>query len=194
MHSEINEYINFRYNNWLDRAKYAAKIHGFEDMAGDLLNEVLENLISKPEDKLLEMLNRPTRKILNGRPTTELDKFVLKMINIQSFSQVGPFHKNTLGKKIISRNKGKVKVVQNTNLNGVEVYDDDDEPTQNAEKIEQMHRQNIKRLQQYGYRASILELYQQHYVYNRPLSEFSKKQQEQIHTISKLLTNKTVII
>jgi len=75
--TDVRAYIAFRYPNWMDYARYQCRVQHLDEWAADLMNEIIVDLLRKPESKLTDLMSRQTRKIVNGEPTTELDKFVL---------------------------------------------------------------------------------------------------------------------
>lgn len=186
--NKLAAYINFRYPNWLDFAKHMERMHHFQGWGEDLLNDTLVDLLKKDHDKLLGMMSRETKKIVNGRPTTELDKFVLKMLKMQAFSPVGPFRKNTLGQKIIQRlEKNKVKVRRNMELNGSD-YIDENYDEMLPRKLDAMHAKNINRLANNGFNKPAIQLYNQHFIRGRPAKHFTEPEQEDITRIRQFLT------
>jgi len=190
---QLNRYITFRYKNWLDYAKHMSRVHKCDSWADDLLNDVLVDLLQKPESLLTGLMSRKTKKIVNGAPTTELDKFVLRMIHLNAFSPVAPFRKNTLGNKIINRDNNKVEVKKNVELNGHDCPDE----VYNMElnnKLDVMHAHNIHRLGQNGFNTEAIKMYQTHFIRGRPVTEFSETQQEEITKIRQFLvvTKKTL--
>ena len=192
--STIKDYIAFRYPNWLDYARYQAKVNHFEGWEEDLLNDVVCDLLKKDEDKLLEMLHKQTKKIVNEVPTTELDKFVLKMLKLNATSTVAPFRKNTLGNKIISRENGDIQTMQRTQLNGHDCHDTEYDPELNY-RLDAMHDANIWRLRKNGYTREALDLYRRHFIRGRPEDQFSEAEQENLKKIRQFLviTKKTLL-
>lgn len=190
----IRNYISFRYPNWLDYAKYQARVNHFDGWGEDLLNDVVCDLLKKPEEKLLQMLQKQTKKIVNGVPTTELDKFVLKMIKLNATSSVAPFRKNTLGNKIISRANGEIKTATTTELNGHDCNDEAYDPSLNK-KLDAMHDTNIWRLRKNGFTRPAIDLYRRHFIRGRPINHFSEREQNAIKRISQFLiiTRKTLL-
>lgn len=190
----INCYISFRYPNWLDYAQHMARVHHFEGWGEDLLNDILINLLKKDEDLLLGLLARKTKKIVNGKPTCELDKFVLKMIHMNAFSPVAPFRKNTLGNKIIARNNKKVITARNVEINGHDFEDTEYNAEFNG-RLDRMHSQNIHRLTKNGFNQSAVNLYETHFIRGRPLAEFTETAQDDISRIRQFLvvTKKTLL-
>ncbi|WP_321519501.1 hypothetical protein [uncultured Bacteroides sp.] len=85
MDKEINNYITKRYERWLDYSKFQCTRKGILDEAIDVLNEVLLSLLEKDESKLIEMYNKKK----NGY--TELDFFILRMINLNANSPTSPY-------------------------------------------------------------------------------------------------------
>ena len=191
--SSPRDYIAFRWSNWLDYARYMARIHGFAGWENDLLNDIICDLLRKPDTKLNEMLDRKTRKTVNGAPTTELDKFVLAMLRQNAESKVAPFRKNTLGNKIISRANGKVETAHRVRLNGYDVeagaYDDALNNTLDA-----MHERNKGRMAAHGYTARAFELYRRHYIEGEKMEAFNEADRLSIQKMKNLLTIKKTLL
>lgn len=82
---EINKYVQKRYERWLDYASYQCSCVGIADEATDVLNEVLLDLLQKPEDKLISLLTSKSGQY------TELDYFVLRMIKLNATSDTSPY-------------------------------------------------------------------------------------------------------
>lgn len=185
--NNVRRYINFRYLNWLDYATQMAKVHHFIGWEHDLLSESVVQLFRKPEAQIIGLLDRKTKKIVNGEPTTELDKYILSIMKTNAFSASGPFRKNVLGKKIIRRRCDGVdtcQLVEFTDYDDIE-QSDREQPTKN--KLDVMHRLNISRLKANFFDDQAIELYTVHYVYSRPLGEFLKEEQRLIAEISAFL-------
>ncbi len=85
MNQEINNYIEKAYSRWLDYSKYHCSCAGIEDEAVDVLNEVLCDLLQKPDKKLMDLYARKSGKY------TELDFFVLRMIKLNATSPTSPY-------------------------------------------------------------------------------------------------------
>lgn len=192
--AEIDKYIKFRYNNWLDYAKQMARVHRFTGFADDLLHDVILDLLKKDPRKLSAMYAAKTTKIVNQQPTTELDKFVLKMLAVNAYSPAAPFRKNTLGNKIIKRNGREIETAQHVELNGTDAPDEVYNKKLNK-RLDAMHSRNMARLRKNGFPAHAVELYAQHFIYNRNKSEFNNQQQVSITSIEEFLTitKKTLI-
>lgn len=190
----LNNYISFRYPNWLDYANYQARVHKFDGWAEDLLNDVILDLLGKNKDFLNGLMERKTRKIVNGKPTTELDKFVLRMLHLNAFSPVAPFRKNTMGNKIIARGPGnQVQVKYNTELNNTDREDETYCDELNC-RLDAMHARNLHRLKRNGFNNDAVLLYHQHFIFNAPLDHFPEHEQENINIIrSFLLIQKTLL-
>lgn len=109
--SEINEYIIKRYKNWLDSAQFRCRQAGIPDEAMDVLQEVIVSLLQKEDNMLLDLLHRK-----NGE-YTELDWFVIRMIELNATSPTSPYRHKT-------RNNN---IDQNVDLKHVNVIDDSDE-------------------------------------------------------------------
>lgn len=108
---EINEYIAKRYKNWLDSAIFRCKQAGIPDEAMDVLQEVICSLLQKDDKMLLDLLCRK-----NGE-YTELDWYVIRMIELNATSPTSPYRHKTRHNNID----------QNVDLQHVNVIDDSDE-------------------------------------------------------------------
>lgn len=172
----LNSYISFRYPNWLDYAAHQCRVQGLEGWESDLMNDMVEDILKKPEQKMLDMLGRTTRKIVNGQPTTELDKFVLKMLQINARSKFASFRKNTVGQKII-RTMGKtVEVAQFTELGAeTDPIDQGSYNADRADRMDQMHRGAIILLNEFGYSREVLRIYISHFMEATPAHTHREK-------------------
>jgi hypothetical protein len=182
----IRSYIAYRYPNWLDYARHMARVHRFEGWEEDLLNDVICDLLTKPEAKLQEMLDAHTTRLVNGTPTTELDKFVLKMLNMNATSPVAPFRKNTLGNKVISRADGKIQTAQKTCLNGFDTTDEDYDPELNT-RLDRMHNNNIHRLRVNGFNAGAVQVYRVHFIRGTAAEQLTETEQAALQIIKQFL-------
>lgn len=81
----LNEYIEKRYERWLDYAKYHCSLSGMIGEEIDILNEVLAMLLEKPEPYLLRLLESKQGKY------TELDFYILQMIKLNVTSDTSPY-------------------------------------------------------------------------------------------------------
>lgn len=86
---ELDQHITNNYQNWLDHAEYHAALAGIPDQAGDILNTVMESLLTKDPGKINGLL----RKKKDG--FTELDFFVLRMIKLNAHSPTSPYRHKT---------------------------------------------------------------------------------------------------
>lgn len=86
---ELDRYISERYKNWLDYAKYRCYQAGIPEQGKDVLNEVLCMLWEKEEDFLLDLMRKPK----NGY--TELDWFIVRMIELNAISPTSPYRYKT---------------------------------------------------------------------------------------------------
>jgi len=82
---EINNYIDKRYERWLDYASYHCGCAGIGNEAIDVLNEVLLDLLNKPEEQLAGLYNKKSGQY------RELDYFVLRMIKLNATSMTSPY-------------------------------------------------------------------------------------------------------
>jgi hypothetical protein len=85
----IREYITVRYDRWLDYSKYKCSLQNMGELAADLLDEVLLNVLQRDEQVLLKMYNK--KKIQKGKEYTDLDFFILRAIDLNSTSDNAPF-------------------------------------------------------------------------------------------------------
>lgn len=185
--NEILQYILFRYENWHDYARHVALVHHFEGWEDDLLNDVICDLLQKDPDKLNELYTRRTKMYVNGKQTTELDKFVLKMLKINASSPVAPFRKNILGKKIINRSGKSVEVQQSVKLNGID-KNEDPYNYEDDSKMEAFHSRNISKLQNAGFCPSAQELYERYFIHNTKIYELTQDENEQLKKVARFLT------
>ena len=180
----INAYISFRYPNWTDYARHQCKVQHLEGWADDLMNDIIADLLKKPEMKIEGMISRITKKIVNGRPTTELDKFVLTMIKINAQSHFASFRKNTVGQKILAAGPAGVEVATFCELTpNIDEIDECTYSRAHANKLDRMHLKNIEILELYGYSKEVLGIYVRHFMQSEPArSERQKKIVKQITT------------
>lgn len=190
----IDQYIAFRYPNWMDFAQYQCRVQHLEGWAEDLMNDIIIDLLKKPADKLEAMIARSTTKIVNNRPTTELDKFVLAMIRMNARSKFASFRKNTVGQKIINTHGGIVEVATFTEISQANT-DTPDECTYNkkhCKRLDKMHLTNIARLTDAGYPEYIIQKYREHIIESKPLK--TKTDRFIIESLTELLTSKQHIL
>jgi len=83
--TELNKYIEKRYQRWLDYSEYHCSIVGMTDEASDILNEVILALLQKDEAKVTKMMNSKKGQY------TELDFYVLRMIKLNVHSGTSPY-------------------------------------------------------------------------------------------------------
>jgi hypothetical protein len=86
MTPEINNYIEKRYERWLEFSKYECAKAGIPDETVDVVNEVIIQLSKKDED-LLRLCRTPSKC---GR-YKELDVLVLRMVYLNIFSPTAPY-------------------------------------------------------------------------------------------------------
>lgn len=82
---EVRKYIGKRYERWLDYSTYHCAQQKMAGEEVDLLNEVLINLLEKPEEKLIELYSKKSKEY------TELDFFILRMIKLNATSDTAPY-------------------------------------------------------------------------------------------------------
>lgn len=93
-HTELIDYINKRYNKWLDYAKYHCLLRRMNGEEYDVLNEVLFSLLQKEQTKLVTLLNTPK----DGY--TALDWFVIAMLNRNITSPSSPWQQKRICRHI----------------------------------------------------------------------------------------------
>lgn len=177
MNASITAYIGFRYPNWMDYARHQCRVQHLEGWECDLMNDIVADLMRKPETKLADLMSRETRKIVNGQPTTELDKFVLSMIKCNAQSRFASFRKNTVGQKIIGTHGRMVEVATFFELPSN--YDEIDEAIYDDEvcqKMDLMHDENISILEDFGFTSEVIEVYKSYFILStKPKTKKEKK-------------------
>jgi hypothetical protein len=94
---EVKKYMDKRYDNWLDRAKYHCIHAGIADEAGDVLNEVLCAILSYPDSRLILLYNE------EKGPYRSLDLFVLKAIETNVWKATSGYQYKYHKEKYISK-------------------------------------------------------------------------------------------
>lgn len=91
----IRDYINIRYERWLDSARYKCSKVGMNGKESEVLSEVVFSLMNRDENFLMKLLN--AKKIQKGKEYTELDFFVLRAIDLNVNSETSPYrYKNRM--------------------------------------------------------------------------------------------------
>lgn len=85
----VENYINHRYDRYLDYSSYHAALAGIPDESGDILNTVLLSLLKKDPEHLQGLLDKKKQGY------TELDFFILRMIKLNSHSMTSPYRHKT---------------------------------------------------------------------------------------------------
>ena len=85
MTPELKKYINLRYHHWLEYSTFQCSKNHIEDQAGDVLNYVLEDILTQKIEKAKVLFgNKITHKKRSGSRTTqnitELDAYILQSI------------------------------------------------------------------------------------------------------------------
>jgi len=187
MNASITAYIGFRYPNWMDYARHQCRVQHLEGWECDLMNDIIADLMGKPESKLADLMSRPTRKIVNGQPTTELDKFVLTMIKCNAQSRFASFRKNTVGQKVIATHGKFVEVASFCELSQApDPIDDGTYNTTRADKLDQMHFNNDKLIRSFGFSQEVCTIYRRHFI--EAEKPTSKRQKMIIQKITEFLT------
>lgn len=89
----LREYITVRYERWLDYSRYMCSKANLEGQEVDVLDEVLLSVLQKDEQQLIGLYSK--KKVQNGQALTELDFFILRMLNLNITSETSPYrHKN----------------------------------------------------------------------------------------------------
>ncbi len=83
--SELSNYMNKRYPNWLEYAQFHASQSGYPELGGDLLNEVLIAVLGKEEPFLIGLAKQKK----NGY--SGLDYYILNLIKRNATSKTSPF-------------------------------------------------------------------------------------------------------
>lgn len=82
---DLNDYISRRYKSWLDYSTFQCTRHQMPDQSGDVLNYVLETILTTKREKAISLLNSDvTRLTRTGKQTnskiTSLDCYILQAI------------------------------------------------------------------------------------------------------------------
>lgn len=85
IHPEIKEYINQRYDRFMDYSLYHCTHQNMADEAMDVLNTVFEDILKKDEDYLFDLFSKKK----NGY--TELDYLILSTIKTYASSPTAPY-------------------------------------------------------------------------------------------------------
>ncbi|MCT4673537.1 MAG: hypothetical protein N4A37_09895 [Prolixibacteraceae bacterium] len=157
---QIEKYIAFRYPNWRERAIQLSKEHNFEGWEDDLLQMVIMDLLQKSEDLLFKLYKIETTKIVNGKPTRELDKYVLHMLRVNAFSTKGRFRTQVLGERS-SNYEGENIMNHSVGLDEIEysISDEDDSPSEERKTLRCIHAQIIKRMRSHKVIPLLIEVY-----------------------------------
>ena len=109
----VAQYINKRYDRWLDYAVYHCAHAGMTDEANDVLNEVLYSVLKKDPSELTRLLS------LKKNGYTELDFFVLRMIKLNATSDTSPYRSKYRNKLLYDVNKDymDVKIIDEPYVN-----------------------------------------------------------------------------
>lgn len=123
----IRDYINIRYERWLDYSKYKCSHAKMEGHEVDVLDEVLLNVLQKDERRIMELLSK--KKIQKEKEYTELDFFILRALSVNITSETSPYrYKN----KPIPSNS-------NVDLRRLNIIDEtDNEPDRSADILKEM--------------------------------------------------------
>lgn len=95
---EVKNYINTRYERYLDYSKYKCSLQGMEDESVDVLNTVLIDVLSKDEDYIKQLYERKKAQY------RELDFFILKLIATYAVSDTAPYRHKTRNRLPIDSN------------------------------------------------------------------------------------------
>ena len=113
---DVRKYINKRYPRWLDYSEYQCSRAGIDGEGVDVLNEVMCDLLQKPEKLLTSLFERKSKGY------TELDYFVLRMIKLNATSLTSPYRYRY---RQLPTNEN----VDYTTIDIEDVFNDDEEDT-----------------------------------------------------------------
>lgn len=121
---EVKDYIEKRYQGFLDYSEYHCSCAGIADEAVDVLNEVLCSLLQKSSKKLNNLLSKQKGEY------TQLDFYVLRMIKLNVTSPTSPYqHKYR-----------SVQIDRNVDYAALELEDlEDDDSDRPQEILKKMH-------------------------------------------------------
>ena len=117
---KVRDYIEKRYQGFLDYSEYHCSCAGIADEAVDVLNEVLCSVLQKTESKLIELYGE---KKPDGY--RELDYYILRMIKLNVTSPTSPYqHKYR-----------SLKIDRNVDYSKLEIEDVEDDERDRAQEI-----------------------------------------------------------
>lgn len=116
----IKEYINRRYDRFMDYSLYHCTHQNMADEAMDVLNTVFEDILKKGEDYLFDLFSKKK----NGY--TELDYLILSTIKTYASSPTAPYR---------WRNKVKLPIDANADYQRIETVDKSDTDIDRAGQI-----------------------------------------------------------
>jgi hypothetical protein len=126
---QINNYIEKRYNSWLDYSTYHCSNAGMIGQENDVLDEVILALLQKENHLLKKLFD--SKKIQKGKEYTQLDFFVLQMIKLNIYSPTSPYQSRF--KPIPKANKD----LKRLNIEDV-CEEDEDQPAQILKRFDQV--------------------------------------------------------
>lgn len=112
---DITDYINERYDRWLDYSTYHCNRTGIPGHEIELLNEVLLSLLEKPTIQIIKLYNQFKKEY------RDLDYFVLAAIKMNAISDTAPYRYKYLIKRL-----PECENVQSTDLTDIIDSSDDD--------------------------------------------------------------------
>lgn len=116
---KVRDYIEKRYQGFLDYSEYHCSCAGIADEAVDVLNEVLCSVLEKSPEKMNNMFNK------NSGEYTELDYYILRMIKLNVTSPTSPYqHKYK-----------SLKIDRNVDYSKLEIEDMEDDERDRAQEI-----------------------------------------------------------
>lgn len=155
----VREYINLRYERWLDYSRYKCSKAGIEGEENDVLDVVLLDVLQKDEQLLMKLFR--TKKVQKGKEYTELDFFILKALDLNITSETSPYrYKN----RCIPRadvELSQLKIVDNE-------YSEIDKPAQILKEM-RLITWVFKGLQLNDFERAVFE---HRFVNNEPLMQF----------------------
>jgi len=106
--TEINQYIEKRYQGLLDYSAFHCSRAGIPDESIDVLNEVLLSLLQMDDLRLQRMYEIKKCKY------TELDFFILRMIKLNCYSETAPYRSKCRPIPSVTVNLARLKIIDDT--------------------------------------------------------------------------------
>jgi hypothetical protein len=130
---DVKKYIGERYFHWLDYAKYQCARAKIADEAGDVLNEVLYEFLSYPNERLLALYSKK-----KGENTGLLEIYILTAIRVNVWKATSNYQYKYHKEKYLSKYKNLPALIEY--LNDLPDTEDSDADLARQEKEDGLYR------------------------------------------------------